>query len=55
MSLEPIWHSIPVSISLCVSRFWQEDEGHPNAVVERILEMNSEELSEEMDRTMEDG
>jgi len=31
----------------------QQDEGHPNWPVERLLPMDSEELSADMDRTME--
>jgi hypothetical protein len=33
----------------------QQDEGHPNLAVERLLDMSSEELSQDIDRTMEAG
>lgn len=33
----------------------QQDEGHPNWTVERLLDMSSEELSQDVDRTMENA
>jgi hypothetical protein len=33
----------------------QQDEGYPNAAVERLLHMDSDELSQDMDRTMEEA
>ena len=33
----------------------QQDEGYPNIAVERLLRMDSDELSQDMDRVMEEA
>lgn len=33
----------------------QQDEGYPNIAVERLLHMDSDELSQDMDRVMEEA